>query len=241
MYEANAICTRAANALIDSMSVPYLLRCRDLLESSAARRLLREVASVLAQFHGDPPDPPIEDFFRSEDPLVPSGASGILQISCDADHILGRIEQSLDELCTASQLKVQSVVDCALRLLGPIHHQHRTLFAVVLHVVAGRGDLAEDVLRAAAFDLMQLCHVLSFSEDRLAHKRRTMAQASTQFLRRRAARMSWQLETCLWLHRGGGLPLFWIGAKGNHSGSSRGASRCQLEPQPRMSGTNDAK
>ena len=30
---------------------------------------------------------------------------------------------------------------------------------------------------------------------------------SSQFLRREVARVSWQLESCLWLHRGGGFPL----------------------------------
>ena len=186
---------------------------RGLLELTAARRLLREVATVIAQFHGDPPDPPIEEFYRSEDPLVPSGASGILQVPCDSDHILARIRQSLGELCIESRLEAPSVVLCALRLLGPVHRQHRTLFAVVLHVVSDRFDLAEDVLRAAAFDLMQICHAFPFSIDHLVHQRRTRSHVSTQFLRRRAARMSWQLETCLWLHRGGGLPLSGLALK----------------------------
>ena len=190
-------------------SVPELwLELRtQLLEEAAARRLLREIASVLAQYHGDPPHPPIADFFKNEDQLVPSGASGILQISCDATHILGRVKQSLDELYELSGIAPESIVQAALRLLGPDHQQHRALFAVVLHAATGREDLGEDSIRAAAFNLMQFCQTLAVSFDNLVHRRRTRSHVSTQFLRRRAARVSWQLETCLWLHRGGGLHL----------------------------------
>lgn len=183
------------------------------LEQAAARRLLREVASVLAQFDGDPSDPAIADFYQRDDPLVPSGASGILQLPCDSEHILGRVQQSLEELCAASSVEPTVVVHHALRLLGPEHQQHRTLFAVVVHAAAGRYELAEDTLRSAAFDLMQFCTSLAFSHDHLVHRRKTRSHVSTQFVRRRAARVSWQLETCLWLHRGGGLPLSGVALK----------------------------
>jgi len=180
---------------------------KSVLVSAAARRLIRETSSVLAQFHGDPPDPYIPEFYESDDPLVPCGASGILQVPCDADDILGRVQKSLEELCSASGLDKDSIVQGALELLGPAHQQKRTLFAVTLHAATGRNELAEDALRAAAFGVMQLCRSFALSFDNLVHKRKTRSHASSQFLRRRAARASWQLETCLWLHRGGGLPL----------------------------------
>jgi hypothetical protein len=184
-----------------------------ILDRAAARRLLREIASVLAQFNGDPTQPDIANFYCSESSLIPSSASGILQVTCDADYILGRVLQSLNELSVVSGISQDSIVHTALKLLGPSHQQHRTLISVVLLAAMGLGDLAEDVIRVAAADLMQLCHAFAFSQDDIFIKRKSKFHVATQFLRRRAARVSWQLETCLWLHRGGGLPLSGVALK----------------------------
>lgn len=180
---------------------------RSILVRAAARRLVREIGTVLAQFHGDPVDPPISEFFMNEDPLVPSGASGILQLPCDAEFILGKVLRAVQDVSRQSTVEQGCMIEEALRLLGPSHQQHRTLFAVVLHCAVGKVEVAEDILRSAAFDLTYLCKCFAFSFDHLVHKRETKYQTSSQFLRRRAARVSWQIETCLWLHRGGGLPL----------------------------------
>jgi hypothetical protein len=194
---------------IDRMPTPLLWLDwkASLLQHVAARRLLREVATALAQFHGDPTDPSVSEFYQAEDPLVPSGASGMLQLTCDAGEILGRIQQSLVDLASLTGLTKETIIQRAHILLGPDHQQHRTLFAVILHSCCARWDLAENSLRAASFDMMQLCQVHSVSLDHLAHHRKSKAHVSSQFVRRRAARVSWQLETCLWLHRGGCLPL----------------------------------
>jgi hypothetical protein len=174
---------------------------------AAARRLLREVASVLALIHGDPSDPSIQDFYRRQDPLVPSGASEVLQLHCDAEGIMARVHESLAEVCAVSNLKQTRVLNTALRLLGPSTQHHRLLFAAVLCSAAGDGHKTEDMVRSAASALICRCRDFAFSFDDMVHQRKTRFHLSSQIIRREAARVSWQLEICLWMNRGGGLPL----------------------------------
>lgn len=179
---------------------------KSFLLDAAARRLVREIASVVDQFHGDPAMAPVHVFYRSNDLLVSPGVSEVLQQPCDSERILGRIQQSVRELCIAGKIESLSLVKRAIHLLGPSHN-HRILFSVVLYSATGRAYLAEDVVRLAANFLIQRCHCFAFAYDDLVQKRRTRAHVSSQFMRREAASLSWQLESCLWLQRGGGLSL----------------------------------
>lgn len=209
---------------VDQRIVPNIESCptprlwvewrQEVLMMSAARRFLREVASVLASFHGDPSVPTIEAFYGHDAPLLPSLASEVLQVPCDAERILNQVQLSLVELCSIGGLQQQSVLRHASHLLTGTSYQHRrTLFLVVIHAASGRCDLAEDAVREASSFLIQLCHGLSFSHDDVVYQRKTRSYVSTQFLRRLASRISWQLESCLWLHRGGGLPLSGLALK----------------------------
>lgn len=176
------------------------------LLDAVARRLLREIASVIDKLHGDPVASPIHDFYLLNDLLLSPCVSEILQLPCDSERILGRIKQSLQELCCFGKLDSLSCVNRAIHFLGPSSN-HRILYSVALYVAIGRADLAEDIVRFAANSLIQRCRDFSFSHDDLVHKKQTRAYVSSQFTRREAARLSWQLESCLWLHRGGGFAL----------------------------------
>ena len=178
----------------------------EILLDAAARRLLRETASVLAEFHGAPAGVPVHEFYGKSDKLVSPGVSEVLQLPCSAESILGKIRQSLRELSSAGKIDENSVAQHAIRMLGT-NQKHRTLFSVVLYLAVERGDLAEDVVRSAAKAVIQKCDMFTVSNDELVFKKRTRSYVSSQFLRREVARVSWQLESCLWLHRGGGFPL----------------------------------
>jgi hypothetical protein len=185
----------------------------ELVLLAASRRMLREVASVLALIHGDPSVPSLQGFYRRQVPLIPSGASGLLQLHCDAKGIIGRVQDSLYEICTASGLEQTHVLNTALRLLGPASQHHRALFAVILYAAVGNMDKAEDIVRAASSALIDRCHDFAFSFDDLVHQRKTKFHVSSQLMRREAARVSWQLEICMWINRGGGLPLSGIAVR----------------------------
>ena len=185
----------------------------EILVDTAARRLIREIATVLAESHGDVPETAIEDFYQSEEALIPSSSSGILQTICDAEHLYDTVQSSLDELCLSCNLPEETVVQNALRLLRPPHQHLRTLITVVLLSMSGRGDLAEFTVRITASNLMSQCYCHALMNDDLVQHRQTRAHVASQYLRRRAASVSWQLESCLWLHRGGGLPLSSVAMK----------------------------
>jgi hypothetical protein len=182
------------------------------MELGVARRLLRELASILAYFHSDQSDQSVEVFF-SQPSLVPSVAAEILQIPCDSDQILERVRECLGGLSTATSFEQAEMVHCAMRLLGGTLQLQRTLFAVVLYSAIERYDLAEAALRSTAGALIQCCNIFAFAYDDLVHRRATRFNVSSLHVRRQAAIMSWQLETCLWFHRGGGLAISGVALK----------------------------
>lgn len=182
------------------------------MELGVARRLLRELASILVYFHCDQSDLSVETFFCQPN-LVPSVAAEILQIPCDSEQIIERVRDCLERLSTASFVKLAEMVHSAVKLLGGTLQPHRTLFAVVLYSAIERHDLAEAALRSTAGALIQCCNIFAFAYDDLAQRRATRSNVSSLYVRRQAAIMSWQLETCLWFHRGGGLPISGVALK----------------------------
>jgi len=180
---------------------------RNILITSVARRLIREMARIIAQFEGDAIAVPNKLFRRHIHPLVSYGASRVLQEGCDGEAILSIILESLDKLCSLFDVSKEPVVEQCLLLLGYPSHPRRIVFAVLLHCLTGRADLAEDVIRDAANDQVQRCQLFSYSNDDLIFSRKTVHHNSSHYVRQEASIISWQLELCLWLHRGGAFPM----------------------------------
>ena len=176
------------------------------LLESVSKRLLREIATVVNQFHGDVDKSSIGDLYQNIDYLKFSRVSEILIVNCDSTVILGKIRQSLDDLVMTSKIDLLEIVEHAHAILGYSHCQ-RIVFSVILVTLIRRDDLAEDIMRESASRLMQKCNNFSMLYDDAARTQGTIGYISSLFSRRDAARISWQLETCLWIHRGGGLIL----------------------------------
>eukprot|EP00566_Odontella_aurita_P036260 CAMPEP_0113586586 /NCGR_PEP_ID=MMETSP0015_2-20120614/34380_1 /TAXON_ID=2838 /ORGANISM="Odontella" /LENGTH=1137 /DNA_ID=CAMNT_0000492041 /DNA_START=15 /DNA_END=3428 /DNA_ORIENTATION=- /assembly_acc=CAM_ASM_000160 len=190
------------------------------LVASTARRFLRELARIISRFEGDALHPPMALFRRHVHPLVPSGAGHVLQYHCQGDAVLSSAERKLGELCEESGgLDAGTVVREALLALScdsggaSGRSPRRIVFTVLLHCLAGRSDLAEDMVRDAAQEVLSHCESFAFAYDDLSEQRRTRFHASSQYVRRQVTVMSWQLELCLWLHRGGTFALSGLAAK----------------------------
>jgi len=180
---------------------------------ATARRLVREVASVLGTFHGDPSDASVEDFYLQNAPFLPSGASEVLQVPCDAQGILARIRKSLRELTDTSGVDEALTVEFALEYLGGYENRHRVLFSTVLLAAIERSESAESIVRYASGFLMSQAGMFAIVFDDTSQRRKSRHQVASIHVRRLAARLSWQLEMCLWLHRGGGIQLSGVAFK----------------------------
>jgi len=183
------------------------------MAKSVARRLIREMARVVSKFHGEATITPMNYVRKNRFPLAPAFATEVFQNHCEGDLLLNSVQECLDHLCDKCQLEADAVVEQALLLLGCPGLPRRIVFAVLLHRLMNRADLAEDIIRDAAQSQMRSCEVFAFSNDNLVHERKTVFHNSSLFVRRKAARISWQLELCLWLYRGGVLPLSGIAVK----------------------------
>ncbi|GKY91356.1 hypothetical protein MPSEU_000107800 [Mayamaea pseudoterrestris] len=183
------------------------------LVQAAARRFVREVAGVLAPHLGDLREPRVDLCYVNFNLYFPSGAFGAFQEKCDGHKIIQQVRQTLNRLCAACDTPDHYVVEAALRFLNASHSQHRMLLAVVINAAVDREHISEDILRVAAQDLIGYCNVWAITIDDLVHQRKSKAHVASQYIRRYAARVSYQVETCLWLHRGGGLPLSGIALK----------------------------
>ena len=92
-------------------------------------------------------------------------------------------------------------------MLDSSHQHHRLFYAVLLHLITDRGDRAEDLVRQAAHSVMHRCDTFTMSNDPISIPSKSMFQKTSLSLLTQIARLSWQLELCLWLHRGGSLCL----------------------------------
>ena len=179
----------------------------EVLLEMASRRLFRTVASTLAKFHSDPLEPPIDAFFQNLDSFVPMGASDVLQSSCNVSGMTSPIQHTLDELSALLGISKGVISDATVSLLASFDSHHRTFFGVVLMAALGRTDSAEAIVRTAAESVLRGAAQFASALDGYSLRRRTRATISSLHTRREAVRTCWQLESCLWLHRGGGLPL----------------------------------
>jgi hypothetical protein len=113
----------------------------------------------------------------------------------------------IENISKLTALECKVVVERAIQLLYTPYQFYRTLYVVVLLAAIKQVELAEDVLRMAAQSLVERCYSNAFSNSHVANGRRCAAHLSTLSSKKFAAHMSWQLELCLWIHRGGALPL----------------------------------
>ena len=190
--------------LWESWRASYLIR-------SVARRLLREIARVCSIFYGDVPDPNLNSFRHCAFPLVPHGAAEVVQHQCDIDVVTG-MRDCLSSLCRQCNIEKASVVEYALKLLqngissGP-SPACSILFQVIIHLINDRPNLAGIVVSETSKKIFLFCEAMSIANDDFRFKRRTKFHMSSQITRRYITQVSWQLELCLWLYRGGNLPL----------------------------------
>ena len=180
---------------------------RNMLTDAVARRLLRDMASIVSCFQGDTIDTPMKLFRRHMHPFVPSRVGEILLQSYEGEDVVYCIRRCLEDVCLPCKLNESIVVDQALRILSCSSHPNRIAYIVLLCTVMDRTDQAEDVIRVAAATQMQRCEAVACSNDPLVENRKTAHHMASQYLRRLSVQISWQLEVCLWLNRGGTLPL----------------------------------
>jgi len=189
---------------LSPLPIPYLWGewRQDLLGVVAARRLIREMARIIARFHGDSLVSPMKIFRRQTNPLVPHKASVVLKSHCLGDSLLNSLRRCLKLLCSTSKLTEEMIVEQALLLLGCRSQPRRIVFIVLLHCLIDRADLAEDTVRDAAAMQMYRCEAFVLANDELVYRRKTVNYEASMYIKRHAALVSWQLELCLWLHRG---------------------------------------
>jgi RAVE protein 1 C terminal len=180
---------------------------RQLLISCAARRVLREIATLGSRFYIDEFQPTIAPSGRWSIPIIPTYAAQVLQLHADGNEIVGEIQACLNIMSYTFGIEAGTIVQEALRILESPYQYQRVCFAVLLHLAVEQLDEAEDIVRSTAHGLIEKCSSYSLSNDHIAFSRKTVSHLVSLPQRQTAAYLSWQLEMCLWLHRGGALPL----------------------------------
>lgn len=177
-----------------------------ILLHAAGRRLIREVVGGISLLYNDLFDSSLDQRIRTK-LGTPSPVEEILHQKCEGKEIIEKVRACVDFVCSTSGLSESEVLNEALNLLASPCPPRRTVLAVLLHCVAGRDDLAEDTIRHLAHSVIQYCEFLAVANDDVVNNSNTLCHFASNSLRRRAAGASWQLEICLWLHRGGAFLL----------------------------------
>jgi hypothetical protein len=197
------------DSCFDDIQVPTLWDewCNQFMLACASQRLLREMARIVTPFLGDAQPSSMPLFRRHVHPLISYSAAHVFQDYCEGQEIFSTIEECLHKLSETFSVTKSSVVHSALNRLGYPYEPLRIVFAVLLHCLTGRTDLAEYMMRSTAHDLIEQCDTFVASNDDLAMHRKTQHHISSQYLRRKVAEVSLQLELCLWLQRGKTFPM----------------------------------
>lgn len=177
------------------------------LSEAVARRLIREVGRLVDHVNADLVQPPMSRFIAIGYPLIPSTAAEALRTPCEAEGLLAKISGCVRDLCNAGGLETSVIIEKAIRILDSVAPPRRIALVTLLHIVTDRTDLAEDVIRDAAIGQILRCDAFAHNYDDLVDDGATAHHKASLHVRRVAIHVSWQLELCLWLHRGGGLPL----------------------------------
>ena len=180
---------------------------------SAARRIIRELASLVAELYGCSCDPPVVPLPEKSNVILHVHAAEVLQLPCEGNNILTRLRDSVNKICQNCDMEPIAAVQQSLRFLSSPQYLHRLFFAVILHLSNEREDLAEDLVREAASLLINRCDAFSLGNSTSSVQSKSLLHMSSLYLRREVACISWQLELCLWLHRAGTLPLSSVAIK----------------------------
>eukprot|EP00536_Pseudo-nitzschia_multiseries_P014720 jgi/Psemu1/246275/estExt_Genewise1.C_7590016 len=180
-----------------------------LIMDAAARRLVRELSTLCAPYFCDKFEGP----GFCEHPLMTSESSQILQFHCDGEELMKEVCDVVEHVSKVSQLESTAIVERAIQLLHSPYQFYRTLHVILLLLAIRQVELAEDVLRTASKSLIDMCYSNALSNDHVTKGRHCAAHFSSLSSQKFAAHISWQLELCLWIHRGGALPLSGIALK----------------------------
>jgi len=176
---------------------------RDLIWDAAARRVIRELSTLCAPYYCDK----FDEQGSCNNPLVTSEASQVLQFHCDGEELIKEVREQVDHVSKISDLDSKLVIQRAIQILNSPHQIHRTFYVVLLLVASRQVELAEDVLRGAAHSIIAKCYSNAFYNNTVTNGRSCAAHLSNLISQKSLGHLSWQLELCLWIHRGGGLPL----------------------------------
>lgn len=174
-----------------------------ILIDAAARRLIRELATLCSPYHCDAFD---HSGFEKQ-LFFTSSACQVLQFHCDGEELISDVRSLVDNMSKLCSIESELLVETAIKLLHSPYRFFRTFYTVLLHLGVKRVELAEDVVRNSAQSLIERCYSIAFSNCNVANGRQCVAYVSGLVLQKLAIQMSWQLELCLWIHRGGALPL----------------------------------
>ena len=172
-----------------------------------ARTLLREMARIVSSFHGDPHFVEMELFASRSHPLNPTGAAEVLHNSCDGQGLLNSVYKCVSELSEHFRIDENTIIQQAWELLSTSLKPRRIVFAVLLQCLLGRGDVIEDLVRDTASRQTNNAEFLGLANDTIIDEDVSKYYLSSQFGRRESANIVWQLELCLWLHRGGAFEM----------------------------------
>ncbi len=176
---------------------------KDLILDAAARRLIRELSTLCAPYYCDKFD---EQGF-TDNPLITSEASQVLHFHCDGEELIKEVREQVDHVSKLSNLEDKLVIERAIQILNSPHQFHRTFYVILLLVATRQVELAEDALRGVAHSIIAKCYSNAFCNNSVTNGRTCAAHLSSLISQRSLVHLSWQLELCLWIHRGGGLPL----------------------------------
>ena len=172
-----------------------------------ARMLLREMARIVSNFRGDLHFVDMDIFSHRSHPLTPKGAAEVLHNSCDSQGLLNSVYNCVTELSEQFHINENLIIQQAWEQLSFSLKPRRILFAVLLQCLLGRGDVIEDLVRDAASHQTNNAEFLGLANTTIIDSNDTKYYSSSQFGRRESGNIAWQLELCLWLHRGGAFEM----------------------------------
>ncbi|KAL7458930.1 hypothetical protein ACHAWC_010738 [Mediolabrus comicus] len=149
----------------------------------------------------------MEHFAHRSHSLIPTAAAEVLHNSCDSQGLLNAVYKSVSELSEHFGIDENTLIQQAWELLSSSLKPRRIVFAVLLQCLLGRGDIIEDIIRDAASRQTNASEFLGLANDTIVDESDTKYYLSSQFGRRESANIVWQLELCLWLHRGGAFEM----------------------------------
>ena len=179
----------------------------------AASRLLRELARITSSFHCEPYYCSIESLTHHGQSPISSGTYEVLHKSCDSDGLTATVNNILRELTSAFHISEEAIIEKALELTSADTQPRRLACSVLLQCLLGRIDRAEDAVRDASVRLISDCESLGLSNDSVTNASNVNSFVSSQWARRDFGNLIFQLEICMWFHRGGIFDISSIAAK----------------------------